>query len=82
MKVISSIIIISTLSIALTACSTVREWRGGERASTKVVDNANDITRPPAVARHQTATTSESNPDETVSFDEWRKQRQAESSPE
>jgi len=34
-----------------------------------------DITRPPSLVKGARKTQSESNPDETVSYDEWRKRR-------
>ncbi len=37
-----------------------------------------DITRPPQMVRAEQEVVEESDPDETISFDEWRKRRQAE----
>lgn len=40
--------------------------------------NTKDITRPPTVVKTQAPVESESNPDETISYDEWRRRREAE----
>ena len=81
MTTIRSITVILCLSAALTACNTVREWRAKSEPVTTAEDGS-DITRPPTVASQQSQTTSESNPEETISFDEWRKQRQEQNEPD
>ena len=42
-----------------------------------VVANTKDITRPPSVTKDRAPSETESNPDETISYDEWRRRREA-----
>lgn len=65
------------IALSLTACA-------GKSKKADVADESaestgvsqTDITRPPAVTKRKNQNT-ETNPDETVSFDEWKKQQQA-----
>jgi len=58
----------------LTACAGKKTTT--EAAETK--DAVADITRPPQTVKREREVVEETNPDETISFDEWRKRRQAE----
>ena len=52
---------------------------GGKRAAVDqtAAENIPDITRPPKVAKHQAPVEVEKKPDETVSYDEWKRRRDA-----
>ncbi|MEO0368535.1 MAG: hypothetical protein AAF197_07075 [Pseudomonadota bacterium] len=71
----ASLVIMLTLMIS--ACSTVRSIvdRSPSDEPSEVVVDSDDITRPPVIVALEDEKVVESNPDETVSFDEWRKQR-------
>lgn len=60
--------------ILLTGCGT------GILKSKKpvAVETGDDITRPPVVAKDRAQPQQETNPNEAVSFDEWRKKREEE----
>jgi len=58
----------------LTACA-------GKKTTTEATqtkETVADITRPPQTVKREREVVEETNPDETISFDEWRKRRQAE----
>lgn len=59
--------------LTLSAC-------GGNRkvASEADVANASDITRPPLIAKNRVPEETEKNPDETISYDEWKRRKDAE----
>jgi len=69
---VGAIILILFASASLSACA----GRSAEPVSSESVE---DITRPPQMVKaEQREVIEESDPEETISFDEWRRQRQAE----
>lgn len=42
------------------------------------VANTSDITRPPSIVKNRKPAESESNPNETISYDDWKRRRDAE----
>lgn len=66
-------LILILLCIATSAC-------GGSKKSpdTTNVVKGSDITRPPVVVKNNRAIEAEKDPEETISFDEWKRQRDAE----
>jgi len=75
---------ISSLSLAcilaLTACgkkATVAEGEAQQGKGAQGSAPVADITRPPELVVDKTKQESESNPDETISFDKWQKQQAA-----
>ena len=65
--------IIGLTCFVLSAC-------GGNRkpAEDAVAANSPDITRPPSIVKNRLPSETVKNPDETISFDEWKKKRDAE----
>lgn len=53
---------------------------GGSKktAGETVVANGSDITRPPSIVKDRLPSETVKDPDETISFDEWKKRREAE----
>jgi hypothetical protein len=53
---------------------------GGNKkpAEEAAVANGSDITRPPSIVKDRLPSETVKNPDETISFDEWKKKRDAE----
>lgn len=70
---INNILKVSLICLALSAC-------GGNKKPEAVVEavNADDITRPPSVVKNRKPAESESNPEETISYEEWKRKRDAE----
>lgn len=56
--------------LVLSAC-------GGNKkpAAEAEIANTSDITRPPAVVKGRLPVEAESDPDETISYDEWKRKR-------
>jgi len=50
-------------------------------ATKESAQNASDITRPPALIKETQAREFESNPEETISYDEWRQRREGAAAP-
>lgn len=73
MNNIIKISLIAASCLVLSAC-------GGSKKTPVQVDAANstDITRPPVIVKDEKAVEAEKNPEETISFDEWKKKRDAE----
>jgi len=69
----SKLILVIALTGLVTAC-------GGKKPAPVDVDVANtkDITRPPSITLNRAPQETETNPDETISYDEWRRRREAE----
>ena len=69
-------IIVVSMSLALSACAGKKKQEAQATAQTQAAQPAatQDITRPPQtiVGRKEV---KQRNPDETISFDEWRKKR-------
>lgn len=68
-------------SMLVTGCGTVSNLFKSED-NLDAVDSASaqtsgDITLPPTIPRAESDKVVETSPDETISFDEWRKQREA-----
>ena len=70
----TSLILIVSLTL-LSACSLKR---GKNEVAAEPAAPTGDITRPPEVVAANKPLEEEGNPDETISFDEWRKKREAE----
>lgn len=64
-------IIVIALSLFLSACAGKRKADSGD--GSPVVD----MTRPPELVRDISEQQVESNPEETISFEEWRKEQDA-----
>lgn len=81
MNSISKLVLLLFVSISISAC-------GGNKKSTskgntanpakEIAANTGDITRPPVVEKDVVTAESTSTDGGTISFDEWRKRRQAE----
>lgn len=71
-KTMLKIGLVALTCFTLSAC-------GGKRAPVDAAnaENTPDITRPPKVAKNEVPVEVEKNPDETVSYDEWKRQREA-----
>lgn len=72
----ASWLIVIMVSVVLSACGGKNKSVAKQAEESKVTTTS-DITRPPAVIKEVTVE-EESNPDETISFDEWRRRRQLE----
>lgn len=72
MNSISKLALLLFLSISISAC-------GGKKKAASQVDDVNvaDITRPPVVEKDVAPEEADVSDGETVSFDEWRKRREA-----
>lgn len=69
----SKLALLIFVSISISACG------GKKKASPETIAaNANDITRPPVVEKDTAPVEQAAADGETVSFDEWRKRRDAE----
>jgi len=73
MNSISKLALLLFISVSISACGGIKK-----AASTDNVANTEDITRPPVVEKDTTPVETAVADGETVSFDEWRKRRQAE----
>jgi len=71
MNSISKIALLLLLSFSISACG------GKKKAVSSEVVDTNDITRPPTVEIGSTPVDEAVAEGETVSFDEWRKRREA-----
>ena len=73
MNSISKLSLLLFVSLSISAC-------GGNKkaASSEGVANENDITRPPVVEKDTAPVETAAADGETVSFDEWRRRREAE----
>lgn len=70
---------ISKLALLLFVCFSISACGGNKKAaSTSAVADAGDITRPPVVEKDLNSVDAASPEGATVSFDEWRKRREAE----
>ena len=69
----------SKLALLLFLCISISACGGNKKAAPKV-SNANtvDITRPPVVEKDTSTTEAAPVDGEAVSFDEWRKRKEAE----
>jgi alpha-beta hydrolase superfamily lysophospholipase len=63
-------------TLSLTGCSSVRNLMGRDDAAAAPVAQGNDITLPPTIPRAESDRVVETRPEDTISFDEWRKQRE------
>lgn len=68
------LVLFSTLS--LSSCSSVRNIMGKEDTATAPAKTGADITYPPTIPRAESDKVVETKPEDTISFDEWRKQRE------
>lgn len=68
------IIVCTALLLFISAC-------GGKAAKKETVESTEDITRPPTISG-TIVREKEKDPEETVSFDRWKKDRQAPSAEE
>ena len=79
MNSISKLALLLFVSIAISACGgnkkTTSKASGANKAS---VANTGDITRPPVVEKDVARAETAAADGETISFDEWRKRREAE----
>lgn len=75
MKILINLTIIVFCTASISACSSI----GKLGAKKEKVDDTPtvDITRPPEMIVNTKDDAIEGNPDETVSYDEWKKQTQA-----
>jgi len=69
-KNITKGVLVIVLAFSLSAC-------GGAKKNKNVAEQGPDITRPPQTigTKRQAAPAQQRDPDEAISFDEWRKQR-------
>ena len=70
MNLISKLTLLLALSFLISAC-------GGKKKAVSGDANVADITRPPTVEKDTTPVEEAFVEGETVSFDEWRKRREA-----
>lgn len=76
-----TIMINTILKVGLLAltCFTLSACGGNRKAASEAdIANTSDITRPPLIAKNRLPEEAEKNPDETVSYDEWKRRRDAE----
>ena len=68
------------VSASLIGCSTLQSLTAGKSEAPQAEQKTanNDITRPPTVVDRSSQAVVETSPDETISFEEWRAQREAE----
>ncbi len=68
-------------SLLLSGCGTVSNLFNSEdqpeTTASASTQTGGDITLPPTIPRADSDKVVETSPDETISFDEWRKQREA-----
>lgn len=73
MNNILKVSLIGLTCLILSACG------GNKKPAADVeIANASDITRPPAVVKDRLPVEAESDPDETISYDEWKRKRDEE----
>ena len=71
----SKYIVFLSIAVSVSACGSKRV-----APAEAIVSNTKDITRPPIVDKSEAAADAEIKPGETVSYDEWRRRREAEKS--
>ena len=74
--VLLTILLILFSSLSLSGCSTVRNIMGKEDTAAAPAKMGADITMPPTIPRAESDKVVETRPEDTISFDEWRKQRE------
>ncbi len=75
MKTLNNIAITLFCAGALSACSTIGKLTSNKAQSEETPTE--DITRPPEMVVNSKDDVVERDPDETVSYDEWQKQTEA-----
>lgn len=74
-------LLVLATSATLSGCGTVGNLFSAEEATEQAAvagaPKSDDITLPPIIPRAESDKVVETSPDETISFDEWRKQREA-----
>lgn len=74
--VLLTILLVLFSTLSLSGCSTVRNMMGNEDTVTAPAKTGADITLPPIIPRAESDKVVETRPEDTISFDEWRKQRE------
>ena len=69
----SKILVCVAVAVSVSACGSKKV-----APTEAAIANSNDITRPPKIIKEQQPVETESNPNETISYDEWRRRRDAE----
>lgn len=64
--------------LMLSACAGKKAATNTDSTNSAKQGTVADITRPPQMIKGEKEVVEESNPDETISYDEWRKRREAE----
>jgi hypothetical protein len=75
MKLLIKLAITLFFVTAFSSCSTIGKLTSGK--AQKEATPSEDITRPPQMVVNTKDDAVERNPDETVSYDEWQKQTEA-----
>ena len=74
--VLLTIITVLFSTLSLSSCSSVRNVMSGDETATTPAKTSTDITYPPTIPRAESDKVVETRPEDTISFDEWRKQRE------
>ena len=74
--VLLTILLVLFSTLSLSGCSSVRNIMGNEDTAAAQAKTGADITYPPTIPRAESDKVVETRPEDTISFDEWRKQRE------